>query len=103
MRGRGRRSTPPGEHRPVLLDEVLAALAPAEGAVVVDCTVGWAGHSAELLQRVGPAGRSASTSTRRTSRAPANGWPPWAFHSAFTTPISPLCQQSWPRKGSRQW
>ena len=24
--------------------------------VVVDCTVGWAGHSAELLQRVGPAG-----------------------------------------------
>ncbi len=54
---RGRRSTPPGEHRPVLLDEVLAALAPAEGAVVVDCTVGGAGHSAELLRRVGPAGR----------------------------------------------
>ncbi len=54
---RGRRSTPPGAHRPVLLDEVLTALAPAEGAVVVDCTVGWAGHSVELLRRVGPAGR----------------------------------------------
>ena len=57
MRSRGRRSTPPGEHRPVLLDEVLAALAPAEGAVVVDATVGGAGHAAELLRRVGPAGR----------------------------------------------
>ena len=57
MRRAGRRSTPQGEHRPVLLDEVLAVLAPAEGSVVVDCTTGWAGHSAELLRRVGPAGR----------------------------------------------
>ena len=57
MRRLGRRSTPAGEHRPVLLDEVLAVLAPAEGAVVVDCTTGRAGHSAELLRRVGPAGR----------------------------------------------
>ncbi|HZY90197.1 MAG TPA: 16S rRNA (cytosine(1402)-N(4))-methyltransferase RsmH [Gemmataceae bacterium] len=56
-RFRGQRSTPPGEHRPVLLDEVLAALAPAPGGVFVDCTVGWAGHSVELLRRVGPAGR----------------------------------------------
>jgi 16S rRNA (cytosine1402-N4)-methyltransferase len=54
---RGRRSTPQGEHRPVLLNEVLAALDPMPGQVVVDCTVGWAGHSAELLQRIGPAGR----------------------------------------------
>ena len=51
------RSTPPGQHRPVLLDEVLAALAPRPGQVVVDCTIGWAGHAVELLQRVGPAGR----------------------------------------------
>jgi 16S rRNA (cytosine1402-N4)-methyltransferase len=54
---RGRRSTPQGEHRPVLLNEVLAALDAKPGQVVVDCTVGWAGHSAELLQRVGPGGR----------------------------------------------
>jgi 16S rRNA (cytosine1402-N4)-methyltransferase len=54
---RGQRSTPAGEHRPVLLDEVLAALDPRPGAVVVDCTVGWAGHAAELLRRVGPQGR----------------------------------------------
>ena len=54
---RGRRSTPQGEHRPVLLNEVLAALDPKPGQVVVDCTVGWAGHAAELLNRVGPTGR----------------------------------------------
>jgi 16S rRNA (cytosine1402-N4)-methyltransferase len=53
----GRRSTPAGEHRPVLLEEVLRALGPLEGAAVVDATVGWAGHAAELLRRVGPGGR----------------------------------------------
>jgi 16S rRNA (cytosine1402-N4)-methyltransferase len=51
-----RRSTPAGEHRPVLLDEVLAALDPKQGEVVVDCTLGYGGHAAELLKRVGPSG-----------------------------------------------
>src|SRR5262245_28783537 len=51
------RSTPAGEHRPVLLDEVLATLDPGPGEVGVDCTVGWAGHAVELLRRVGPAGK----------------------------------------------
>lgn len=51
------RSTPQGEHRPVLLDEVLRALAPQPGEVVADCTLGWAGHAVELLRRVGPTGR----------------------------------------------
>ncbi|HZZ81389.1 MAG TPA: 16S rRNA (cytosine(1402)-N(4))-methyltransferase RsmH [Gemmataceae bacterium] len=50
------RSTPQGEHRAVLLDEVLRVIAPRAGMVVVDCTVGWAGHSAELLTRIGPGG-----------------------------------------------
>jgi 16S rRNA (cytosine1402-N4)-methyltransferase len=54
---RGRRSTPPGGHRPVMLDEILAVLAPRPGAVVVDCTVGRAGHAVELLRRASPAGR----------------------------------------------
>jgi 16S rRNA (cytosine1402-N4)-methyltransferase len=40
-----------------MLDEVLAALDPRPGQVVVDCTVGWAGHAVELLRRVGPSGR----------------------------------------------
>ena len=55
-RPRGQRSTPQGEHRPVLLDAVLAALDPKPGEVVADCTVGRAGHAAELLRAVGPAG-----------------------------------------------
>ncbi len=54
---RGQRSTPAGGHLPVLLEEVLAALAPAEGGTIVDCTVGWGGHARELLRRVGPTGR----------------------------------------------
>src|ERR1041385_2933749 len=51
-----RRSTPPGEHCPVLLDEVLQIIDPHPGRTVVDCTVGWAGHSVELLRRIGPTG-----------------------------------------------
>ena len=58
---RGQRSTPAGQHRPVLLEEVLAALGPRPGEVAVDCTVGWGGHAAELLQRVGPSGRLIGT------------------------------------------
>jgi 16S rRNA (cytosine1402-N4)-methyltransferase len=54
---RGQRSTPAGSHRPVMLEEVLAVLAPWPGAVVVDATVGAGGHARELLHRVGPNGR----------------------------------------------
>ncbi|MCE9533883.1 MAG: 16S rRNA (cytosine(1402)-N(4))-methyltransferase RsmH [Planctomycetes bacterium] len=54
---RENRSTPAGEHRPVLLEEVLAVLEPRPGEVVVDCTLGFGGHAGELLQRIGPEGR----------------------------------------------
>lgn len=37
-------------HIPVLRDEVLAALAPADGEVFVDCTLGGGGHTESLLQ-----------------------------------------------------
>jgi 16S rRNA (cytosine1402-N4)-methyltransferase len=50
------RSTPPGEHRPVMLDEVLTLLDPQPGQTVVDCTVGWAGHAVEVLRRLGSQG-----------------------------------------------
>jgi 16S rRNA (cytosine1402-N4)-methyltransferase len=56
-RSRGRRSTPEGAHRPVMLDEILAALDPKPGDVAVDCTLGFAGHAVELLRRVDPDGR----------------------------------------------
>src|ERR1043166_3224327 len=50
------RSTPHGEHRPVLLDDVLTIVDPQPGMAIVDCTVGWAGHSTEILKRIGPTG-----------------------------------------------
>src|SRR5205809_437954 len=56
-RPRGARSTPAGEHVAVMLPEVLQALGPQPGQIVVDCTVGWAGHAVELMRRVGPRGK----------------------------------------------
>jgi 16S rRNA (cytosine1402-N4)-methyltransferase len=53
---RGPRSTPAGEHRPVLLDEVMSVLDPKPGEIAVDCTLGGAGHAEELLRRIGPDG-----------------------------------------------
>ena len=55
-RKRIRRSTAGGEHTAVLLAEVLAALNPRPGNTVVDCTLGFAGHSLELLRRISPDG-----------------------------------------------
>src|SRR5438874_8191420 len=93
---RGQRSTPPGEHRPVLLDEVLAALEPRPGAVAVDCTVGWAGHAAELLRRVGPNGRligfdlDADNLPRARERLAAVGHPFSLHHANFAALSSVL-------------
>ncbi len=44
-------------HVPVLLDEVMGVVGMRAGMVVVDCTVGLGGHSAELLKRVMPGGK----------------------------------------------
>ena len=38
------------DHVPVLLDEVVAALQPADGEVFVDCTLGGGGHTAAILR-----------------------------------------------------
>ena len=55
IRAQGR--TPAGTHVPVLLREVMECLRPQPGEVVVDCTLGYGGHAAEFLKRIGPAGR----------------------------------------------
>src|SRR6516162_4936843 len=82
---RGERSTPAGEHRPVLLEAVLVALDPRPGQVIVDATVGWAGHAFELLSRIGPTGRligidfDADNLPRARARLDAAGFP-FALH-----------------------
>jgi 16S rRNA (cytosine1402-N4)-methyltransferase len=43
-------------HVPVLLSETLELLDPKPGQIVVDCTVGLAGHAGELLKRISPGG-----------------------------------------------
>jgi 16S rRNA (cytosine1402-N4)-methyltransferase len=49
--------TPAGTHRPVMVQEILEMLAPAPGAIAVDCTLGYGGHAQEILSRVSPGGR----------------------------------------------
>lgn len=47
---------PESGHEAVLLDEVMELLAPGEGKIIVDCTVGRGGHSVEIAKRVGKSG-----------------------------------------------
>ncbi len=49
--------TPAGTHVPVLVAEVLEALAPKPGDAAVDATLGYGGHASEILRRVLPGGR----------------------------------------------
>ncbi len=44
-------------HIPVLVDKVLEILAPKEGGVYVDATLGGGGHSLALLERIGENGK----------------------------------------------
>ncbi len=55
VRAQGR--TPAGSHVPILVAEVLEALAPAPGEIVADLTLGRGGHARALLARIGPTGR----------------------------------------------
>ncbi|MDX2036241.1 MAG: 16S rRNA (cytosine(1402)-N(4))-methyltransferase RsmH [Isosphaeraceae bacterium] len=44
-------------HRPVMLDEVVEALQPKPGSIIVDGTAGAGGHSRAIAERVGNDGR----------------------------------------------
>ena len=44
-------------HIPVLMDEVLEGLQPEGSKIIVDGTLGGAGHSAAILERLGPDGQ----------------------------------------------
>lgn len=88
-RPREKRSTAAGEHVPVMLAEVLAALDPRPGQTVVDCTFGFGGHAVELLKRVGPTGKLIATDLdadnvpRAEPRLAAVGFPFALRHANF--------------------
>jgi 16S rRNA (cytosine1402-N4)-methyltransferase len=50
-------STRSERHVPVLLQDAIQFLRVREGSVVADCTLGLAGHAAEIVRRLGPQGR----------------------------------------------
>lgn len=48
--------TPAGMHRPICVDEILAFLNIAPGQIGLDATLGYGGHSLEILKRLQPSG-----------------------------------------------
>jgi 16S rRNA (cytosine1402-N4)-methyltransferase len=44
-------------HVPVLLQDAIELLNVREGSVIADCTLGLAGHAAEIIRRLGPKGK----------------------------------------------
>ncbi len=52
-----------------MLDEILAFLAPEPGAVLLDCTLGYGGHTEALAERVAPGGRVIALDLDRTEMA----------------------------------
>ena len=51
-----RGQTPAGMHRPICVAEIMALLKPQPGDIALDATLGFGGHSAELLAALMPGG-----------------------------------------------
>lgn len=77
--------TPAGMHRPIMVQEILAVLAPQPGDVAADCTLGYGGHAQELLRAVQPGGRLLGLDAdpielpKTEARLQALGFPPESF------------------------
>lgn len=54
---KARGMTPVGTHIPICVSEILEVLNPKPGLVFVDATLGYGGHTLEILKRVLPHGR----------------------------------------------
>lgn len=72
--------TPAGSHRPIMVAEILAALAPQPGEVAIDCTLGYGGHAEEILACLQPGGHLLGLDTdpielpRTVARLRSLGW-----------------------------
>jgi len=49
--------TPAGTHRPIMVAEILEVLAPKPGDIAVDGTLGYGGHTEEILTKIRPGGK----------------------------------------------
>jgi 16S rRNA (cytosine1402-N4)-methyltransferase len=49
--------TPAGTHRPIMIAEILQVLAPQPGDIAVDGTLGYGGHTQEILAKILPGGK----------------------------------------------
>ena len=49
--------TPAGTHRPIMVEEILQVLAPKPGDIAVDGTLGYGGHTQEILAKILPGGK----------------------------------------------
>jgi 16S rRNA (cytosine1402-N4)-methyltransferase len=49
--------TPAGSHVPILVDECMAALQLVPGMIGLDCTLGYGGHAARILEIITPGGK----------------------------------------------
>jgi len=49
--------TPAGTHRSIMVTEILEALDPKPGEFAADCTLGYGGHTAEIIPKLLPGGK----------------------------------------------
>jgi 16S rRNA (cytosine1402-N4)-methyltransferase len=83
--------TPAGMHRPIMVEEILRVLELRAGNTIVDCTLGYGGHSAAILQRIRPGGRLVALDTdpleiaRTEARFRAAGWMESEFIARHTS------------------
>lgn len=102
VRVRARGHTPAGTHVPVMLEQVLEALAPAPGELVLDCTLGFGAHAAALARRVQPGGRVIGLDLdreeleRTRARLTELGLPLSAHHANFAGALQVLAAEGVP-------
>jgi 16S rRNA (cytosine1402-N4)-methyltransferase len=97
--------TPAGSHVPIMVAEILDALAPRPGERAVDCTLGHGGHAREILARIQPGGQLLGLDVdpieqpRTEARLRALGYGPETFlvrRSNFAGLPKALAAEGWP-------
>jgi 16S rRNA (cytosine1402-N4)-methyltransferase len=82
--------TPAGTHRAIMVEEVLEVLQPKPGHIAVDGTLGYGGHTREVLKRILPGGRLIALDTdpielpKTEARLRAEGFGPDALTVVHT-------------------